>query len=53
MFYWNSVELCREQEVNKVIDPSWIYHMEFQRDSFRAAAEYWQSVAVKDDALNR
>jgi programmed cell death 6-interacting protein len=52
-FYWNSVELCRERDVNTTIDPSWIYHLEFQRDSFRALAEYWQSVASKEEALAR
>ena len=52
-YYWGAVELCREREVNTTIDPSWVHHMEFQRDSFRAVAEYWQSAAVKEEALSK
>jgi programmed cell death 6-interacting protein len=53
VFYSSAVEMCREREVSTAIDISWVYHMEFQRDCFRGVSEYWQSVACKEEALQR
>jgi hypothetical protein len=53
VFYGYAIEPLRDVAMQAIIDNSWIYHMEFQRDSFRSVAEYWQAVSAKEDALNR
>ena len=50
-FYEQAVNLTRDKEVTRCLDASWIHHMDFQRECFQGAAEYWQSHAVKEEAL--
>lgn len=50
-FYDQAVTFSRDKEVTRCIDQSWIYHMDFQRECFQGASEYWQAQAVKEDAL--
>lgn len=51
-FYNSALECARHRLVSGVVDVSWVHHMEFQRDSFKGLAEYWQAVAHHDDATS-
>lgn len=50
-FYEQAVTFTRDKEVTRSLDASWIHHMDFQRECFHGAAEYWQAHAVKEEAL--
>ena len=50
-FYEQAVTQSRDKEVVRCLDQAWVHHMDFQRECFQGAAEYWQAHAVKDEAL--
>jgi programmed cell death 6-interacting protein len=39
---------CKVGVIASALDPSWSHHVEYQTTLFSAAAEYWQSQAVKE-----
>ena len=50
VFYGGAAELCKQGVLASYLDPSWAGHCAFQHKCFQAAAEYWQSQAVKEEA---
>ena len=50
-FYEQAVGFARDKEVVRALDATWTSHMDFQRECFHGAAEYWQAQGVKEEAL--
>jgi programmed cell death 6-interacting protein len=50
LHYNSALSYARHANVSTVVDISWIHHMEFQKESFRALAEYWQGIASQNEA---
>lgn len=52
--YFDQVKAsCGQDPLNATLDPSWVYHTEFQSACLRAAADYWQGLASKEVALEK
>lgn len=51
LFYENSSKACATGCLPGVLDASWPNLINFQQNLFKGAAEYWQSQAVKEIAL--
>lgn len=49
--YNDTLVALRQGVMLTVMDSSWAHHLEYQRICFTGAAEYWQSMATKEDAL--
>lgn len=52
-FYRASADLSKKDYCGTYIDASWSNHADFQHKCFAAAAEYWQSQAVREEAQSR
>lgn len=53
IFYGVVRECCNKQSLSTIIDPSWGHHADFQQKCFLSAAEYWQSQASKEVAIQK
>jgi BRO1-like domain len=52
-FYRASADLSKNDYCGAYIDATWSNHADYQHKCFAAAAEYWQSQAVREEALSR
>jgi hypothetical protein len=52
--YYEAVKSsCQQEPLKSLLDPSWAQLAEFQAGALRGAAEFWQSVSVKETALEK
>jgi len=53
VYYDEVCRACADVVLSRIIDPSWRAHAEFQARCMDGVAEYWMSVAVKEEAATK